>query len=101
MAERHFELWFEVGETERHNMAFRFDQLFEPRQISVEGPWVTCKFELFSLKRVGRYESSVDSSEPHEVRIEEEAQGAHGGFQAQECLTHVDGRVIGRYWNAP
>ena len=37
MAERHLEFEFEVGEAERHNVAFHFDQLSGPLRISVDG----------------------------------------------------------------
>src|ERR1700722_5454772 len=100
MAERHLEFEFEVGETERHNVAFRFDQLLGPLQISVDGKPVIRKFEMFSLKRVGHYEFSVGAHEPHEVRIEKIRKALMGGFQAQECVTFVDGQEIGRYSNA-
>jgi hypothetical protein len=91
MTDRHLEFEFEVGQTERHNVAFRFDQLFGPLQISVDGKPVIGKFEMFSLKHVGRDEFSVGSSEPDEVRIEKTRTSLMGGFQAQECVTYVDG----------
>ena len=100
MPDRRLEFEFEVGEAERHNVEFRFDQLLGPLQISVDGKPVVRKFEMFSLKRVGSYEFSVGSSEQHEVRIEKTRKALLGGFQAQECVTYVDGREIGRYSNA-
>ncbi len=100
MADRHLEFEFEVGETERQNVAFRFDQLLGPLQISVDGEPVVRRFEMFSLRRTGRDEFSVGSSEPHEVRIEQTRRALMGGFQAQVCVTYVDGNEIGRYSNA-
>jgi hypothetical protein len=100
MTGRRLEFEFEVGRAERHNVAFRFDQLLGPLEISVDGDPVIRKFEMFSLKRVGRYEFSVGSNEPHEVRIEKTRKALLGGFQAQECVTYVDGEEIGRYSNA-
>jgi hypothetical protein len=100
MAERYLEFEFEVGESERHNVEFRFDQLWGPLKISVDNQPVIKKFEMFSLKRTGRYEFSVGSTEPHEVRIEKKRKALVGGFQAQECVTYVDGREVGRYSNA-
>ena len=100
MTERHLQFEFEVGETERHNVAFRFDQLLGPLRISVDGEPVIRKFEMFSLRRVERYEFSVGSGEPHDVRIEKTRKALLGGFQAQECVTFVDGQEIGRYSNA-
>ncbi len=100
MTERRLEFEFEVGESERHNVAFRFDQLLGPLEISVDGKPVIKKFEMFSLRRTGRYEFSVGSSEPHEVRIEKTRKALMGGFQAQECVTYVDGQKTGRYSNA-
>ncbi len=91
MADRHLEFQFEVGD-----VAFRFD----PLQISVDDHPVIRKLEMFSLRRTGRYEFSVGSNEPHEVRIEKTRKALMGGFEAHECVTYVDGQEIGRYSNA-
>jgi len=37
---------------------------------------------------------------PHDVRIEKNRKAIVGGFQAQECVTYVDGHEIGRFSNA-
>jgi hypothetical protein len=100
MPDRHLDFEFEVGESERHNVAFKFDQLWGPLKISVDGKPVIKKLGMFSLKRTGRYEFSVGSSEPHEVRIEKTRKALMGGFQAQECVAYVDGHEVGRYSNA-
>ena len=81
-------------------MAFRFDQLLGPLPISVDGKPVVRRLEIFSLRRLRRYEFSVGSSEPHEVRTEKRRKALAGGFQAQECVTYVDGREIGSCSNA-
>ncbi|HEX4434782.1 MAG TPA: hypothetical protein VH012_08125 [Acidimicrobiales bacterium] len=98
--DRHLDFEFEVGESERHNVAFRFDQLWGPLVISVDGQPVIKKLEVFSLRRTGRYEFSVGSSEPHQVRIEKTRQALVGGFQGQECVAYVDGHEVGHYSNA-
>jgi hypothetical protein len=90
---------FEVGENERHNVAFQFDQLWGPLKISVDGKRVIRKLGMFSLRRTRGYEFSVGSSEPHQVRIEQ-TRKAVVGFQAQECVAYVDGQEMGRYSNA-
>jgi hypothetical protein len=100
MPDRHLEFEFEVGESERHNVAFQFDQLWGPLKISVDGKPVIKKFEMFTLKPTRHYVFSVGSSEPHEVRIEKSRKALVGGFQAQECVAYVDGRETGRYSNA-
>jgi hypothetical protein len=48
MTGRRLEFEFEVGQAERHNVAFRFDQLLGPLEISVDGIPVIRKFEMFS-----------------------------------------------------
>jgi hypothetical protein len=98
--DRHLDFDFEVGESERHNVAFRFDQLWGPLEISVDGKRVVKKLAIFSFKRTGRYEFTVGSSEPHEVRIEKSRKALLGGFQSQECAAFVDGQEVGRYPNA-
>jgi hypothetical protein len=100
MFERHLDFEFEVGESERHNVAFRFDQMWGPLKISVDGKPVIRKLGMFTLRRTSRYEFSVGSSEPHEVRIEKTRTALVGGFQAQECVAYVDGQEMGRYSNA-
>jgi hypothetical protein len=98
--DRHLDFEFEVGESERHNVAFEFDQLWGPLKISVDGQPVIRKLGMFSLKQTSRYEFSVGSSEPHEVRIEKSRKALLGGFQGQECVAYVDGQEVGRYSNA-
>jgi hypothetical protein len=100
MFERHLDFEFEVGESERHNVAFQFDQMWGPLKISVDGKRIIRKLGMFSLRRTSRYEFSVGSSEPHEVRIEKTRKALVGGFQAQECVAYVDGQETGRYSNA-
>jgi hypothetical protein len=98
--DRHLDFEFEVGDSERHNVAFRFDQLWGPLVISVDGKRVIKKFGIFGLRRTGRYEFSVGASEPHQVRIEKTRKALMGGFQAQECVAYVDGHEVGHYSNA-
>jgi hypothetical protein len=100
MFDRHLDFEFVVGEAERHNVAFQFDQLWGPLKISVDGKRVVRKLGIFSLRRTNRYEFSVGSSEPHQVRIDRTRKALVGGFQSQECVTFVDGHEVGRYSNA-
>jgi hypothetical protein len=100
MFDRHLDFEFEVGEAERHNVAFQFDQLWGPLKISVDGKRVVRKLGIFSLRRTNRFEFSVGSSEPHQVRIDKTRRALVGGLQAQECVTFVDGQEVGRYSNA-
>jgi hypothetical protein len=100
MMDRHLDFEFEVGENERHNVAFQFDQLWGPLKISVDGKPVIRKLGMFSLRRTSGYEFSVGSSEPHQIRIEKTRKALVGGFQAQECVAYVDGREMGRYSKA-
>jgi hypothetical protein len=100
MFERHLDFEFEVGETERHNVAFEWDQLWGPLKISVDGKRVIHKMGMFGLGRTKGYEFSVGSNETHQVRIEKTRKALAGGLQAQECVTYVDGEEVGRYSNA-
>ena len=69
MFKRHLDFDFEVGEAERHKVAFTWDQLWGPMKISVDGKPVIRKLGWFSLRRTKGYEFSVGSSEMHQVRI--------------------------------
>jgi hypothetical protein len=100
MMDRHLDFEFEVGENERHNVGFQFDQLWGPLKISVDGKPVIRKLGMFSFRRTSGYEFSVGSSEPHQVRIEKTRKALVGGLQAQECVAYVDGQEMGRYSNA-
>ena len=98
--DRHLDFEFEVGETERHNVTFEFDQLWGPLKISVDGKQVVRKLGMFSLRRTSSYEFSVGSGEQHQVRIEKTRKALFGGFQPQECVAYVDGREMARSSNA-
>ena len=62
MFDRHLDFEFEVGESERHNVAFQFDQLWGPLKISVDGKPIIRKLGMFSLHRTRGYEFSVGST---------------------------------------
>ena len=100
MIDRHLDFEFEVGESERHNVAFQFDQLWGPLKISVDGkPVITQARDVLpaahqALRVLGGLERAAPG--PHR----EDPQGPRGGFQAQECVAYVDGREVGRYSNA-
>jgi hypothetical protein len=100
MSERHLDFEFEAGQTERHNVAFQWDQLWGPLKISVDGKPVVRKLGILSLRRATGYEFSVGSDETHQGRIAKTRQAPLGGLQAQECVAYVDGQEIGRYSNA-
>ena len=100
MFTRHLDFEFEVGETERHNVAFQWDQLWGPTTISVDGKPVVKKLGMFSLHRTSGYEFSVGTNETHQVRIEKKRKAVVGGVRTQECVAYVDGEEVGRYSNA-
>jgi len=91
------EFHFEVGEHERHDVAFRFNRSLGPLTISVDRQRVVRKFRIFSGSSTERYQLSVGETERHDVVIEKRRQGFLGGFSSQECVAYVDDTEVGRY----
>jgi len=100
MPRRYLQFEFEVGEVEPHLVAFRFDLVLGPLDITVDGRRVVSKLDTFSLRRVERYGLCVGRRERHDVLIEKVRKPVVGGLLPQECWAYVDGRLIGRFTNS-
>jgi len=100
MPRRYLQFEFEVGEVERHRVAFRFDPLLGPLDIAVDGRKVLAKLDTLSLRRVERFGLCVGRRERHDVLIEKTRKPVIGGLLPQECRAYVDGRLVGRFTNS-
>jgi hypothetical protein len=90
---------FEVGEEEKHRVAFHWGQLFGQVRITVDGLQVVEKNKPFAFRspRTKKFEFSVGQAEVHDVVIEKTRKRFLGGARAQQCRALVDGTVVGEY----
>ena len=88
---------FEVGEKEKHNVHFSFDQVGGRVKIDVDGEVVVNELRLISLSTTKRYKFAVGTAERHEVVIEKQRKVLLAGFRPQVCKVYVDGRAAGQY----
>ncbi|HXY27324.1 MAG TPA: hypothetical protein VEH82_03515 [Acidimicrobiales bacterium] len=100
MPRRYLQFEFEVGEKERHLVTFRFDPLFGPLDIFVDGRPVVARLDTFSVRRVQRFGFAVGRRERHDVLIEKTRKRVVGGLLPQECKAYVDGKLVGRFTNS-
>jgi hypothetical protein len=88
------EFEFEVGESEKHHIRFRFNQSIGNLCISVDGRPVVRRFEMLSLSTTKRYSFEVGDREKHIVVIEKTRKRALGGFLPQKCVVYADGKTL-------
>ncbi len=90
---------FDVGEDEKHRVAFHWGQLFGQVRITVDGVRVVEKNKPFALRspRTKKFEFSVGETELHDVVIEKTRKRVLGGARTQHCRALVDGTVVGEY----
>jgi hypothetical protein len=91
---------FDVGEEEKHRVAFHWGQLWGKLRITVDGVEVVQKnqpFSLFRSTKVRKFEFSVGEPESHAVVIEKTKPRFMGGARRQRCRAFVDGELYGEY----
>jgi hypothetical protein len=91
---------FEVGEAEKHRVAFHWGQLLGRVNIRVDGEEVVQKNQaitFFRSPKTRRFEFSVGQEEVHPVVIEKTAARFLGGARKQKCRAFVDGALVGEY----
>jgi hypothetical protein len=90
---------FDVGEEEKHRVAFHWGQLFGQIRITVDDVQVVQKVKPFALRspRTKKYEFSVGESEVHDIVIEKTRKRVFGGARQQHCRALVDGTVVGEF----
>lgn len=90
---------FDVGEEEKHHVAFHWGQLFGQVRITVDDVRVVEKTTPFALRspRTRKFEFSVGQTEVHDVVIEKTRKRVLGGARTQQCRALVDGTVVGEY----
>jgi hypothetical protein len=90
---------FDVGEHERHRVAFHWGQLWGRVRITVDGEEVVTHNKAVNLRSdlTRRFELSVGDPEVHPVVIEKTRKRILGGARRQRCRAFVDGELIGEY----
>jgi hypothetical protein len=87
-------LKFEVGETEKHEVVYSWDQIWGGRSITVDGNRIQKSVTLlsFSLKQVNEFHVGI--AEIHTVRIEKTRALLFAGFRPQKIVAFVDGQQV-------
>jgi hypothetical protein len=90
---------FEVGDTEKHQVAFHWGQLFGRVRITVDDVEVVGENKAVRLTShpVRKFEFSVGDTERHDVLIEKIRKRFLGGARKQACRAFVDGALVGEY----
>jgi len=114
-------LSFEVGDTEKHQIHFAWNQIIGTVRIKVDGELIKKDVTLmspinwsgsplpssdekwnvidsgFEVQLVDRWQFEVGDREKHEVRIEKERAKLVAGFRPQKYRVFVDGSLINEY----
>ena len=85
---------FQVGEGEKHQVTFHFNQLVGNLKITVDQKPVVRDFRIASLKLVKTYAFPVGNAERHNVRIEKERKLLLAGFRKQRYRVFVDDALV-------
>jgi hypothetical protein len=88
------ELRFDVGEVEKHQVRFVFNQTWGPVRIWVDDHLVVKGFEMFSLSTVRTYAFAVGTDERHQVEIVKTRKRWVGGLRKQSIVGRVDGNEV-------
>jgi hypothetical protein len=90
---------FDVGEKEKHRVAFHWGQLFGRVRITVDFVKVLEENHAVSLgsSPTRKFELSVGEIEVHAVRIEKTRKRVLGGARKQTCRAYIDGELVGEY----
>src|SRR4051812_38585313 len=86
-----------VGESEKHQVEFRWRQLWGNAFFSVDGVEVLHERHAWDWKRIRRYSLSVGAPEVHVhcLTVEKMARRIRGGSQKQRFRVFVDGALVG------
>jgi hypothetical protein len=95
----HIDFHFEVGQHEKHLVAFHWGQLWGKVLITVDGQEVVTQNKALSLRstRTRTFELSVGEREVHNVVIEKHSKAFFGGARKQTCQVLVDGELIAEH----
>jgi hypothetical protein len=84
----------DIGQQERHNVHFHFNQLVGNLWIKVDGEPVVRDFRMFSNSLTKRYDLVVGDAEKHDVAIAKTRKRLIGGARKQTYQVFVDGQLL-------
>lgn len=85
---------FELGESERHQVAFSFNKFWGSLAITVDGVSVVRTIRIASVGLVKRWDFVVGQQEQHQVRIEKHREQLFAGFRPQQVYAFVDDQLV-------
>ena len=90
---------FEVGDEEKHQVAFHWGQLLGRVRVTVDDVEIVQHNRPVMFASTGRrrFAFSVGQDEVHEVVIEKISHRFLGGARKQKCNAFVDGELVGEY----
>jgi hypothetical protein len=91
---------FDIGDQEKHRVAFHWGQLFGRARITVDFVKVVEENQAVRLRgspATRKFEFSVGETEVHHVLIEKTRKRFLGGARKQTCRAFVDGELMGEY----
>jgi hypothetical protein len=88
---------FRVGNNEKHQVDFSFDQFMGNLEIRVDGQTVVKDFRMFSLSLTKRYQFTVGVRERHDVIIEKKRKLFLAGVRPQQYRIFIDGQLVQTY----
>jgi hypothetical protein len=88
---------FIVGESEKHQVDFSFDQFVGNLEIRVDGQPVIKDFRMFSLSLTKRYDFIVGVNERHQVAIEKKRKLFLAGLRPMQYRIFIDGQLAQTY----
>jgi len=91
------EFSFEVGDHEKHTVAFQWREGAGEARMAVDGVEVLRERHAFGIKLTRRYEVTVGQDEAHRVTVEKTKSRLWGGRRRQSFRVLVDDRQIAQY----
>lgn len=88
---------FPVGNEEKHQVDFSFDQFIGTLEIRVDGQVAVKDLRMFSLKLTKRYEFIVGTQEQHTVAIEKKRKLLLAGLRPQRYRVFIDRQLVQTY----
>ena len=90
---------FEVGDEEKHRVAFHWGQLYGRVRVTVDDVEIVQHHRpvLFGSTARRKFAFSVGQHEVHDVVIEKISHRFLGGARKQTCHAFVDGELVGEY----
>jgi hypothetical protein len=91
------EFEFEIGDNEKHKIAFSYDKFWGKLNILVDGKNVVNDIRLASITLTKAYNFKIGEKETHEIRIEKIRPLFLAGLRSNTYKVYVDGKLFKQY----